>query len=167
MRVRLKTKLVLAISGMVFAVVTALSTVYIAHLVRHAIDDSYQDAEFVGHEIFNAARQALEVDAGSTKVDLNDPNAVRELVEDTLQTDAGLNALLQSIIGYSPTIYDVAIVDEQGRALLHTDADQQGKDIRAREDFGSVRDGSFRRQLAVVYGAPRVYDISIPLVRDG
>ena len=167
MRVRLKTKLVLSISGMVFAVVTALSTVYISHLVRHGVEDSYQDAEFVGHEIFNAARQALEVDVSSTKVDLNDPSSVRELVEDTLQTDQGLNALLQSIIGYSPTIYDVAIVDEQGRALLHTDADQQGKVIPARQDFASVRDGGFRQQLAVVYGAPRVYDINIALVRDG
>jgi len=167
MRVRLKTKLVLSISGMVFAVVAALSTVYISHLVRHAIEDSYQDAEFVGHEIFNAARQALEVDLSSSNIDLNDPNAVRAMVEDTLQTDQGLNALLQSIVGYSPTIYDVVIVDAQGRALLHTDADQQGKIIPARENFSSVRDGSFRRQLAVVYGAPKVYDISIALVRDG
>ena len=167
MRVNLKTKLVLSISGMVFAVVTTLSAVYISHLVRHAVEDSYQDAEFVGHEIFNAARQALEIDTSSTKIDLSDPNAVRGMVEDTLQTDQGLNALLQSIVGYSPTVYDVAIVDEQGRALLHTDADQQGNVIPARENFSSVRDGSFRRQLAVVYGAPRVYDISIALVRDG
>ncbi len=167
MRVRLKTKLVLAISGMVFAVVATISTIYISHLVRHQMDDAYQDGEFVGHEIFNAARQALEVDASGANVDLSDPNALRTAVEDTLQTDQGLNSLLQSIVGYSPTIYDVAIVDPNGRALLHTDADRQGKTIPAREDFTRVRDGSFRRQLEVVYGAPRVYDIVIPLERDG
>jgi PAS domain S-box-containing protein len=167
MRVRLKTKLVLAISGMIFAVVATISTIYISHLVRHQMDDAYQDGEFVGHEIFNAARQALEVDVTGANVDLSNPDALRTAVEDTLQTDQGLNSLLQSIVGYSPTIYDVAIVDPNGRALLHTDADQQGKIIPAREDFTRVRDGGFRRQLEVVYGAPRVYNIVIPLERDG
>ncbi|MFL5341471.1 MAG: helicase HerA-like domain-containing protein, partial [Gemmataceae bacterium] len=42
-------------------------------------------------------------------------------LEETLQTDPGLNSLLQSIVGYSPTVYDVAIADTDGHPLLHSD----------------------------------------------
>jgi PAS domain S-box-containing protein len=166
-RVRLKTKLVLAISAMVVALVTGLSAIYLSQLVRHGVEDSYLSAEFVGHQIFHATRQALEVDPSSTKVDLDDPVAVRNFVEQTLQADPGLNSLLQSIIGYSPTIYDAAIVDAEERALLHTQAEKIGNKVPPRENFSVVRDGGLRRQVAAVFGEPQIYEIRLPLERDG
>ena len=166
-RIRLKTKLVLAITLMVVALVATLSSIYLSHLVRQRVDEVYQSAEFVGHEVFHAARQALEVDLSNTKSDLSDPETLRAAIEEVLTTDPGLNSLLQSIVGYSPTIYDVSIEDAHGRALLHTDADQIGKLVPEREDFAAVRNGSIRRQVGMVYGAARVFEIRIPLERDG
>ena len=166
-RIRLKTKLVLAITLMVVALVATLSTIYVSQLVHQRVEETYQGAEFVGHEIFHATREALEVDLRNTRIDLSDPQAVHAAVEETLATDPGLNSLLQSVIGYAPTIYDVAIVDVEGRALLHTDSDKIGKPIPARDDFAPVRDGDIRQQLKVVYGGARVYEIRIPLERDG
>ena len=167
MRLRLKMKLVLAISAMVVALVTGLSAIYLSQLVRHGVEGSYLSAEFVGHQIFHATRQALEVDPSSTQLDLGDPVAVRNFVEQTLQADPGLNSLLQSIIGYSPTIYDAAIVDVEDRALLHTQAEKIGHKVPARENFSAVRDGGFRRQVAAVFGEPQIYEIRLPLERDG
>jgi hypothetical protein len=126
MRVRLKTKLVLAISGMVVAVVATFSTIYISRTVRQALTNAYDDADFVGHQIFQLTRDALQSRLSGSAVDFDNPEAVRSAVEEALAKDPGLNSLLQSVIGYSPTIYDVAIVDAGGRALLHTDADQIG-----------------------------------------
>ena len=166
MRVRLKTKLVLAISGMVVAVVATLSGIYISHIVRHALDDAYADANFVGHQVFHLTRDALQGDLNSSNIDLDDLEAVRAAVEAALESDPGLNSLLQSVIGYSPTIYDVSIVDASGRVLLHTDADQIGKILPQREDLLSVIHGGFRRQMEVVFGGPRVYELRIPLQRD-
>jgi PAS domain S-box-containing protein len=166
-RIRLKTKLVLAITLMVVALVTTLSSIYLSHLVRQRVEEVYQGAQFVGHQIFHATRQALEVDLSDTTVDLSDPGGIRAAIEEVLSTDPGLNSLLQSIVGYSPTIYDVAIVDAQGRALLHTDADKIGRLVPERDDFATVRNGSIRQQISIVYGAPRVFEIRIPLERDG
>ena len=59
-RIRLKTKLVLAISGMVVAVVATLSSIYITHLVKQRVEDSYVGAQFVGHQVFHATREAFE-----------------------------------------------------------------------------------------------------------
>jgi PAS domain S-box-containing protein len=166
MRVRLKTKLVLAISGMVVAVVASLSTIYISHNVRHALDDAYAEANFVGHQVFHLTRDALQVDLRDSKIDLENPKTVRTVVQEALESDPGLNSLLQSIIGYSPNIYDISIVDAEGRALLHTDADRIGKTIPKRDELMSVANGSFQQQMEVVFGAPRVYELRIPLQRD-
>jgi len=165
MRLKLKTKLVIAISAMVVALVATLSYIYVAQLLRQRISEAYQSADFTAHQIFHGAREALELDLSNSQVDADDPQAVESAIEDSLQTDPGLNSLLQSIVGYSPTIYDAAIVDTTGRALLHTDSDAQGKPVSERPDFSTVVKGGFRQQMNVVFGKPRVYEIRLPLTR--
>lgn len=166
---RLKTKLVLAISGMVVAVVIAFSTIYISQIVRQRINETYRDADFVARQVFHGAREALQLDLSSTRIDTRNPKALRAAIEDTLQNDAGLNSLLQSIVGYSPTIYDVAIADTEGRPFLHSDSELLTKPtpLPRRDDFNQVLSGGFRRQIAIVYGEPRVYEIVLPMERDG
>ena len=127
MHLRLKTKLVIAITAMVVALVTALSYAYIAQTIRERIGEAYKDGDFVAHQIFNGAREALQADVSSADIDTNDPEQVRQAVETSLQNDPGLNNLLQSIVGYMPEIYDAAIVNVNGIAILHTEAQSQGK----------------------------------------
>jgi PAS domain S-box-containing protein len=165
---RLKTKLVLAISGMVVAVVVGFSTVYISQIVRQRVNDTYENADFAAQQVFESARQALEVDLSSTRVNPNDPRQLRDAAEEILQTDPGLNSLLQSIIGYSRPIYDIAIADNSNRALLHTDPRflKNSRILPERENFLAVRNGGLRKQLNIVYGEPQVYEIRIPIVRN-
>ena len=166
-RVRLKTKLVLAISAMVFALVATLSYLYVSQLVRQRIVQAYSSGDFVAREIRDAARDAVAVDLRNTDIDPNDTAKIRGVIADSLQTDPGVNTLLQSIVGYSLIIYDAGIYDRDGRVLVHTDASLLDKVVQSREDFGRVRDGKFFRQLEVVYGKPEVYDIHLPIQREG
>src|SRR4051812_7621145 len=112
--IRLKTKLVLAMTSMVVAVVATLSFVYVSQLVRQRIDEVFRNGEFVTLEVYQASRDALENDLANPRVKLDTDTEFHDAVEESLQTDAGLNSLLQSIIGYSPTIYDVTISDPEG-----------------------------------------------------
>ncbi len=166
-RLRLKTKLVLAISGMVFTLVVGLSWVYVTQLVRQRIAQSYEGADFVSHQILHSVRQALESDLTSTKIDTSDPQKLHDTIEEVLQTDTGLNSLLQSIVGYSPTIYDAAIVDTAGKAMVHTDAAALDKPMADRADFSALRNGSTWRQLQAVYGDPGVFELRLPLQKNG
>ncbi len=84
-----------------------------------------------------------------------------------MRNDPGLNTLLESIVGYSHTIYDAAITDVNGRAMVHTTPSLIGRQIERREDFRQVLQGSFLRQLEVVYGTPRVYDVNLKIQREG
>ena len=151
-RVRLKTKLVLAISGMVFALVAVFCYVYISHRVRQSTQDTYERAAFVAMEIQESAREA------------DDPELVGAAVENRLQNDRGLNTLLQTILGYSGTVYDACIADVHGRAIV-CDSAAIGKQLDRRENYENVRSASFLRQLQIIYGPPRVYDLSLPIQR--
>ncbi|MGH9520914.1 MAG: HAMP domain-containing protein, partial [Terriglobales bacterium] len=172
---RLKTKLVIAITAMVVALVTALSFVYVARTVRERIGEAYKDGDFVAHQIFNGAREALQTDVtnqanlddDTKKLDPNDPEQVRKAIENSLQTDPGLNNLLQSIVGYMPEIYDAAIVNTHGIAVLHTEIDSQGKLMAPRPPFDALRRASLWQQLKMLYGEPQVFGVTLALQRGG
>ncbi|HUQ49209.1 MAG TPA: ATP-binding protein [Terriglobales bacterium] len=164
---RLKTKLVLAITSMVVAVVATLSSIYISQIIKQRIDETYQNGEFVSLSVFDATRGALESDLDPARIDFNDPQAMREAIEESLQTDAALNSVMQSSIGYSPTMYDIAVTDSDSVAIVHTDGNLIGKRLAEREELSLIRAGGFWKQVNAIFGDPKVYEIRLPLQRQG
>ena len=166
-RIRLKTKLVLAISGMVVALVVIFSYVYVSKIVRSRTSQASDTAEFVAKEMRERSGDATHVDPAELGVDPGDANAVAQALEHRLQKDPGMNSLLNSIVGYSTVIYDAAIVDKHGRAIAHTTSAMVNRTVDQRESFYDFRNASFLKQIEVVYGSPRVYDLSLPIYREG
>jgi hypothetical protein len=132
---RLKTKLVFAITTMVVAIVATLAALYVAEVVRQRIQEAADVSHNIGRQLYSVSRGAFTVDLRSYKVDLNDPAKVEQVWEDVLQTDWVVNALLDSVSGDSKLIYDAAIVDTKGVAILHTNSGLPGHVVEAREDF--------------------------------
>ena len=163
---RLKTKLVIAISLMVVAIVVTLSTIYVAQQVHQVINHGVSDGDFAVRQIIHLSRQALETDLSSTRIDPNNAQQVNEFIEEALQTDPGVNSVIESIIGYSATISDAAVVGPDGRAILHSDAERVGKPVPARPDLHDLAAARFWNQLRVVYGPIRTYVIKVPLDRN-
>src|SRR5215470_2379693 len=165
---RLKTKLVFAITGMVMVIVAALSALYISEVVHQRFQEADETSQLVAHQIFRVAKGALEIDLSSAKVNMNDPAQVASAIQEVFQTDYELNALLDSVVGDSATIYDAAITDVRGQALIHTNAALFGQTLPPREDFSPIVNGGIRKQLKVIYGthgASDVYDVRLPLLR--
>ncbi len=100
-RLTLKTKLVLAITGMVLALVLALSCIYVSQLIDQRLTEADANAEFVAHQVLEAARKPLEavpIPAPDASDDASDDTARMHLaMAAVLQSDAGLNSLLQSV----------------------------------------------------------------------
>src|SRR5579862_5327797 len=161
---RLKTKLVVAITGMVVAIVATLSTLYISEVIRQRIQEVYSVAEVIKLHVFAVSKPALAVDLGSSKVDVNDPKQLEAAVQELLQSDSSMSALLESVTGDSPNILDACIVDANGLALLHTNPALQGTNVPPREDFSHVLHYGIRQQIRLIYGPPKTYDVRLPLV---
>ncbi|HEY6351440.1 MAG TPA: hypothetical protein VI636_18710, partial [Candidatus Angelobacter sp.] len=164
---RLKTKLVIAISGMVLAIVATLSTLYLSKVVRLRMLQTLDDGQFIAHQIFSEARDPLEIALSDTNVDFSDPKQVETVIRDVLRKDSGITSLLGSIVGYSPTIQDAAVTNNEGRALVHTSPSFLGGIVNRREDFASIVSGGIWKQLKIIYGPAQVYDVHEPLEING
>ncbi|HEY4931152.1 MAG TPA: ATP-binding protein [Terriglobales bacterium] len=162
-KVRLKTKLVLAISGMVFVLVAVFCYIYVSHRVRQSTTEANDRASFVAKEIQESAREATQIDLRELNVNLDDPDLVRAALESRLQHDKGLDTLLQTILAYSRTTYDAGIADVNGRAIVHTDSAVVGSQLERRANFVDVVSANVVRQLQIIYGPPRVYDVYLPI----
>ena len=163
---RLKTKLVVAVTGLVFLLVSIVAWQYLSQSLEQNIEQSYLSTDIVAHEVLFGTRQAIEASARSNDLDLTDPDQLRTDLATILRQDAALNALLESIISYSPTVYDITVADSRGRALLTTDPSLQDKVLPYRPKYATLRFRSLPKTIAVVLGKPRVYDVSLALDRN-
>jgi uncharacterized membrane protein affecting hemolysin expression len=163
---RRKTIIVLVITLMVTAMVCAFSYLYISQIMRLRIANAYETATNLTHQLAYAAGNTVP-DFSSTAVDTSDPASVNRAVADYVQTDVDLNNLLQSDPGDWRFIYDVAILDTNGKALLHTNASMVGRIVPPRPDFQQVVRARFRDQIRLVFSPAAVYDVSYPLTLNG
>jgi PAS domain S-box-containing protein len=167
MSLRLKTKLVLAISGMVLVLVSVLSYLYLSQLLRQRISEAYDQGDFIAHQVYQVSRDALDLDLGIAGIEQATPDEIRQLIEQSLTRNRGLNSLIQSVVGYSPSVYEIAIADIHGNALLHSVPDLQGKPLPQREPFLNLQSAKVWKQIRIVYGKPEVYDVTLQLQRAG
>ncbi len=163
---RRKTKIVLAITFMVVVMVSAFSYLYISMFLRQRLDNARDAAQLVAQQIVFSASNAV-FDLSSTKVDTDNSKSVRKAIEGYLTTDTNLNDLLDSSVGNVPIVYDAAVLDLDGRALLHSNADLNGKLVTQRPNFESLRHARFIDQLRMIYRPPTVYDVKLPLQLNG
>jgi signal transduction histidine kinase len=163
---RRRTQLVLAITFMVAALVATFSYIYISQLLRQRITTAHETAALLTSQLAYLATNAAP-DLSSTKVDTSNPEAVRRAIIYYLGTDRDLNTMLESVVGNWPIVYDAAIVDSNGKAILHTNPDLIGKPVPDRPDFQIVQSAKFYQQLRLVYSPPAVYDVRMPLQLNG
>ena len=116
---RRRTQIVLAITFMVAAIVTGGSYLYISQILRQGINSAHDTAAFLTSQLAFLASNAAP-DLTSTRIDTSNPEALRRGVAYYLGTDRDLNTMLESVVGSWPTIYDAAILDADGKALLDT-----------------------------------------------
>jgi len=158
--------IVLVITTLFTALVVCFSWIYLSQLLRQRLLWADETASQLTNQMEYAASKAVP-DLTSTRVDTNNPKAMRAAVTKFLQTDANLNDMLESVVGNSRIVYDAAIIDPQGVAILDTNPALNGKPVPERPRLAVLRDAGFRRQLRLLYAPSTVYDVSIGLELDG
>jgi PAS domain S-box-containing protein len=163
---RRRTQIVLAVTFMAAALVSGASYIYISQILRQGINTAHDTAAYLTSQLAFLATNAAP-DLSSTRVDTSNPEAVRRGITYYLGTDRDLNTMLDSVVGSWPTVYDAAILDADGKAILDTDPNLVGKKVADRPDFALLQSAGFRRKLRMVYNPPTVYDVRIPLLLNG
>ncbi|WP_353062872.1 ATP-binding protein [Tunturibacter psychrotolerans] len=164
---RLKTKLVLAATGLTFAIVLVLSALFVSELLRQRIEQTAAANDVLVHEVWLETRKAVEAGLrANPPVDKSDA-ALHEAVVNALRSQTALSDVMNTIVRYSPTVQDVSVTDAHGLTLVSTDPDAVDDKAVFRFSLASVQNGPISRQMRVVFGRPRVLDISQSLERNG
>src|ERR1700691_1180483 len=158
--------IVLVITTLFTTLVVGFSWFYLSQLLRQRLLWADEIASQLTNELQYTASKAVP-DLTSTRIDTNNPKAMRAAITNYLQTDTNLNDMLESLVGNSRIIYDAAIIDPNGVAILDTNPALNGKPVPDRARLAVLRDAGFRHQLRLLYGPATVYDVSIGLELDG
>ena len=158
--------IVLAITTLFTTLVVGFSWFYLSQFLRQRLLWADETASQLTNSLEYSASKSVP-DLTSTRVDTSNPKAMRAAITYYLQTDANLNDNLESLVGNSRIIYDAAIVDPSGIAILDTNPALNGKAVPERPRLADLRNAGFRHQLRLLYGPATVYDVSIGLELDG
>src|ERR1041385_5037477 len=115
---RRRTKLVLSITLMVAALAIGLSIIYISQILRQLIIQANDTASQLTSQLLYVTNNAAP-DLSSTKVDTNKTAAVNRKIAHSLRTDRTLTVIITALVSSFPTVYDAAIIDSNGKAILH------------------------------------------------
>ncbi len=158
--------IVFVITTLFTALVSGFSWIYLSQFLRQRLLWADETASQLTNQLEYAASKAVP-DLTSTRIDTNNPKAMRAAITNYLQTDTNLNDMLESVVGNSRIVYDAAIIDPSGVAILDTNPALNGRPVPERASLNVLRDAGFRRQLRLLYGPATVYDVSIGLELDG
>jgi len=164
---RLKTKLVLAITALVFLVAGMLSLVYVSELLHASVQQTYDTDRTGAAQIWSALDNALRAGLKDRRVDPNNPAQLRTLEAEAVRGSDALKASIDALNSSSLTVYDINIADAQGGTLLSSDPGNQDKPLPARPNYSELLNNGTLQLMREVFGTPRVFDIVIPLNRNG
>ncbi len=161
MQLRLKTKITLTTAALVLAVVGVNSTLYVMNLTRQVIRQANDRAQLVSRQIFFEAQNALVDAAKAGGAPASDSTEdLRAYVQQAFDDSAPLNSSIDAEVGYSPLIYEVSVTDVNGTALVSSDKSLPGKTTPPRTDLAQLVSSGFLRQIRVLYGPPRTYEVN-------
>jgi signal transduction histidine kinase len=164
---RLKAKLVLAITALVFFIAGILSLVYVSELLHSAVQQSYDANHMVANQVQFAVRKALESGLMDRKIDPRNAAQLRVLAAEAVRDNAALQAVVESVNRYSLTVYEINIADSQSITLLSTNPENEEKPLPVRPDYSQLLNANPIQLMREVFGPPRVFDVVVPLERNG
>jgi PAS domain S-box-containing protein len=168
MRLSLKTKFTLATSLLVLLVVTVVSSLYLARLMRQTLRQANDTAGFVAQQVIDACESALKeaAEAGQAPASFSSAD-LHSYVQRVFDNSSTLNSMIESDVGISPTIYEITISDSQGTVMISSDATLRGQKLASRPAIRSLARGGFFQQMRELLGPPQTYEFSLPFLLAG
>jgi signal transduction histidine kinase len=148
MRASLRVRQTAAVTLLIALAMIALSAQHVANLARVGLEDSRGIGDFLGRTIYQRARDAIAAGGG-------DP-------ETALRDDAGIRSILESTAAYSRNVTYAAVVDNEGRAILHSFPAAEGQRIEPGENLPAILERDTLTQIRAIY-ADRALEVVLPL----
>jgi PAS domain S-box-containing protein len=158
MQLRLRTKLTLVMTSLVFLVAAVLSVVFLGQLLQQVLQETDKNAKDLAHNVFLQVQNAL-TDAADQGIRPSStlPEDIHDYVRHALEINEGLHAQLDAAIR-SPLIYEVSITDQDGLVLISSDKNEAGQYLPRRTPLSQLVQRGLLHQVKVLRGASRLYE---------
>ena len=168
MQLRLRTKLTLVMTGLVFLVVVILSGVYFARLTGQVIQETSNRANELTQQVFAQAKRSLaDAKQAGLQAASDTPDDRRDYVRQAFERNEGLAEELQAPLGANAWMYDVMIVDKYGMVLASSDPQMPGRTVIPRPLFGQLERANIVKQMKALFGPQPVYEVRYPFTMGG
>jgi len=168
MQLRLRTKLTLVMTGLVFLVVVVLSGVYFARLTGQVIQETSNRANELTQQVFGQAKRSLaDARQSGLQAASDSPDDRRDYVRQAFERNEGLSEELQAPLGANAWMYDVMIVDKYGMVLASSDPQMPGTTVLQRPLFGQLERANIFKQMKALFGPQPVYEVRYPFTMGG
>jgi signal transduction histidine kinase len=152
MRLSIKAKQVAGVTTIVGLSVVVLSGVYLSSLARVQLEESQKRGDLLAGAIYQRAHAVI-----AESSDGQDP-------VEALSADSGLRSILEAS-AYSKHVTYAAIVDTEGTAIAHSDADMAGHPVPSYESLSSLlSQGPIAKIRAIYAPGGRTFEIRQPLL---
>jgi PAS domain S-box-containing protein len=160
MQLRLRTKLTLVMTSLVFLVVAVLSVVFLGQLLQQVLQETDKNAKDLGHTVFLQVQNAL-TDAANQGIRpySSAPDDIHDYVRHALEINEGLQAQLAAAISSSHLIYEVSITDTDGLVLISSDKSLPGQILARRTPLEQLVERGLVHQIKVLRGTSRLYEL--------
>ncbi len=164
---RLKTKLVLAATGVTLAIVVVLSVVFLGELLSQRIVQTDASTDVMARQVLMMTQQAVQVQLRAQPPTDSSEEALHAAVINALRSHPPLIDTMQSFVMYSSSVQDVSVTDAHGKTLVTTDPEELNQQAPSRMAFDQLENASVGYQVYVVLGKAMVLDVTAPLNRNG
>jgi len=136
------------------AVASASGLISAVILVRLHVLQARDHAELLARTLYHLASHTIRQHPGAE-------------VRQALATDPALREYAEAVIGYSPIVLHVAILDQSGIAILHSDTRKQGRRLARLETFAEFAKRDALGQFWALARGRRALVADLPFSADG
>jgi len=168
MQLRLRTKLTLVMTGLVFLVVVVLSGVFFARLTGQVIQETYNRANELTQQVFaQAHRSVVDARQSGLQAASDSPEDRRDYVRQAFERNDALTEEIHTPISANPWISDITIVHKSGMVLASNDPQTPGTMVMPRPLFGQLARANIFKQMKALYGPLSIYEVRYPFTMGG
>jgi signal transduction histidine kinase len=144
-----RTRELLGLTLVVLLVVVAATVTHLAALARLTLGSAADEGRLLSRQLLHQAAYVLQSSGQAGPL--------------AFQEDPSLRALLDGLVGYSRVVVYGAIVDESGRALLHSDTGLQGQTVPSRPLLDDLLSAGLPQLIGLLLDPPHIYEVRLPV----
>lgn len=156
-----RARQIAGVTSLVGFIVLVLTLMQLNAVARISLEETGSRAGMLANAIYQSAFGTLMSPGAAPAPESGDPVVDARLM---LREDRGIRSILESAIAYYDNVTYAAIVDDEGRAVVHSSPELEGEPMPPQAPFSELIDRRPVARLKAIYSDANNFEIREPLL---